>query len=324
MSPNQSGATDKSTEGDRVPLNDSRSGEEEGGYRTSEGGETFTSGVGDDPLLTTDCPSYADAMHRPPSVLDKQGRLFLPKPPTTSPPSEDNDGSENGSTPSQKITIESIKEGHSDGYDDDDSEDDRSSVVTESSVSEYGDHVEGNERLRRTADTLAVDAINCASDELQCSNKGGVICVNSELGATRANGKSNGGAGAGAGPLAVMPQGGVNNGYLMSEVGKPSRSRESEKKLRNGKELMVKDPNVDMVPMSSTTVATATTTSPSGQQTTAIFNDSTDITVGNKTFITGSLTIKQYIKENSCKWDREWGEQNPIRFYNGSSICLQC
>lgn len=301
MSPNQSGATrDKSTEGDRVPLNDSRSGEEEGGYRT---GEAFTSGVGDDPLLTTDCPSYADAMHRPPSVLDKQ-RLFLPKPPTTSPPSEDNDGSENGSTPSQKITIESIKEGHSDGYDDD-SEDDRSSVVTESSVSEYGDHVEGNERLRRTADTLAVDAINCASDELQCSNNSGVICVNSELGATRANGKSNGGAG----PLAVMPLGGgVNNGYLMSEVGKPSRSRESEKKLRNGKELMVKDPHVDMVPISST-VATATTTSPSGQQTTAIFNDSTDITVGNKTFITGSLTIKQYIKENSCKLDREWGEE---------------
>lgn len=218
--------------------------------------------VGGDPLLTTDCPSYLD-------VMNKQIPRVKKFPET---PFEDNEGSD-ASTPSQKITIESMK-GHSD--EDDVSDDDRSSVVTETSLSD-DDHIEGtfHEGLKRSADTLAVEAINCASDELQCKNNN-VIRVNSELvpGTSR---------------LVGSTTGGVNNGYLMSEVGKPSRRRNDK---RHGKELVISEQDEQVVSASSTTAAI-----PSTQQTTAIFNDSTDITLGNKTFITGSLTIKQYIKD---------------------------
>lgn len=266
MSPNQSGAAPQ----DGVSKEGSHSGSaidsasllnnivvygEEGGYRTDKGD------VGDDPMLTTDCPSYGAAMNNIP-------KIFPPR-------KEDHEGSD-ASTPSQKITIESIK-----GNSDDEFEDDRSSVVTESSLSDRDEHVEGNfhEGLKRSANTLAVDAINCASDELQ-GNGNNVICVKSEL---RPDRSSNGAP-------SLPTNGGVNNGYVMSEVGKPSRRRDMK---RNGKELVLSEPGGEIVP------STATTMSPLGQQTTAIFNESTDITLGNKTFITGSLTIKQYIKDSS-------------------------
>lgn len=229
-----------------------------------------TQEISDDPMLTTDCPSYStNIIGQPPPPLQKAPMLCR----------DDKDGSE---ASSQKITIESIK-------DDDDFDDDRSSVVTESSDSdsECGDHVKGtfHEELKRSADTLAVDAINCASNELQ-TNTNGAICVKSEI---RAGHRPN------AVPLMGIANNGsvagVNKGYVMSEVGKPSR-------LRNGKEVMLKE-NGAIVPVSSVTTA-----SPLGPQTTAIFNDSTDITLGNKTFITGSLTIKQYIKDSSTrKWN---------------------
>lgn len=171
-----------------------------------------------------------------------------------------------------------------------DFDDDNSSVITESS--EDGDHREGtfDSGLRDSADILAVNAINCASDELHNSSSG-VICVNSRLNKPASNG------GKLTKPLSSAIDR-VNNGYVMSEVGKPSRLREP---IANGKELVLKDnDNSQVVPQQSLITAT-----PSGQQTTAIFNDSTDITLGNKTFITGSLTIKQYIKDsglNSSKY----------------------
>lgn len=281
MSPNQSGTTapdDPTKDGDRVPLNSVVVNGQESGY--GQGDSDHGIGVVDDPHLTTDCPSYSDVMHKPPKRVDIAKEKIFIAPPQLPKAGVEIDANSDASTPSQKITIESIK-GHSD-EDEYDYEDDRSSVVTESSMSEYGDPIEGNERLRRTANTLAVDAINCASDELQCNNNNGVICVNSELGPIPQVSKS--------GPLGLNGAVGVNNGYLMSEVGKPSRSRDDK---RNGKELVLSEANGHMIPISTT----ATTTSPSGQQTTAIFNESTDITLGNKTFITGSLTIKQYIKD---------------------------
>lgn len=266
MSPNKSGAAPQdgvSNEGKHSGsasaslLNNIVVNGEEGGYRTDK------SDVVDDPMLTTDCPSYG-------AVINNIPKIFPPR-------KEEHDGSD-ASTPSQKITIESIK-----GNSDDEFEDDRSSVVTESSLSndDDDDHVEGDfhEGLKRSANTLAVDAINCASDELQ-GNGSNVICVQSELRPGRSSDRT----------PALPANVGVNNGYVMSEVGKPSRSRDMK---RNGKALVLSEPEGGIVP------STATTVSPLGQQTTAIFNESTDITLGNKTFITGSLTIKQYIKDNS-------------------------
>lgn len=291
MSPNQSGTAPSdgtSTDGDpsvAVSSSPSTGGAALNNTRTTvlnaeEGGCRMHQGVGDDPMLTTDCPSYTE-------VMGKQ--VHGDTRPILKPPREDNEGQSDASTPSQKITIESIK-GHN-SEEEDDFEDDRSSVVSESSLSSGCTEAEGtfHEGLKRSADTLAVDAINCASDELQ-SSRNNVICVNSELRPP--------GMGSRASPGPAAANGKVNNGYVMSEVGKPSRSRDDKRKI--GKELMVKEPG-EMVPTSSSSV---TTTSPTGQ-TTAIFNDSTDITVGNKTFITGSLTIKQYIKDgNTGKWRR--------------------
>lgn len=238
----------------------------------------------DDPLLTTDCPSYIDAIRD----------LNAPRISSLLSPPKVDDGEGGGSeSSSQNITIESIK-GHSD---EEDFDDDRSSVVTESSCSEYGDHGRSggcyHEGLKSTANSLAIDAINCASDELQGS-KGGVICVNSELRAST------------AGSLNSCPDrpriGQQNNGYVMSEVARPRSSRNGTG-ARNGKELaLINGQHSQVVPKGANGAAVmaqqslSSATSPSGQ-TTAIFQDSTDITLGNKTFITGSLTIKQYIKD---------------------------
>lgn len=245
-------------------------------------------------LLTTDCPSYADVMHSRGNAIGP-GATFLHT------PKEENDGGSEVSTPSQKITIESLK-GHSDEDDFymDDDEDDRSSVVSESSLSD-SDHREGvfHERLKLSADKLAVDAINCASDELQQCNKNNVICVKSELGAqppARSRTSVNSNSGSSTNTSVVATNGGLNNGYVVSEVDRRTSRNTNEK--RKAKELVLRDVNSgggQVVPVQTTATAMA-------PQTTAIFNDSTDITLGNKTFITGSLTIKQYIKDcKSCK-----------------------
>ena len=248
MSPNQSGTTHPEQQATQQTGHHHQSvvlGTENGG-----GFDNQIHIGDDDPHLTTDCPcpSYMDVIKNRPFVAPVR--------------KEDNEGSD-ASTPSQKITIESIK-----GASDDDFEDDRSSVVTESSCSDSEDHVEGtfHKGLKKTADTLALDAINCASDELQTSGNR-EIRVQSELGALT-KGSANGG---------------VNNGYVKSELVALSRERNA-----SDKELVASGQNGQLAVPGGSVVA---------PQTTAIFNDSTDITLGNKTYITGSLTIKQYIKD---------------------------
>lgn len=291
MSPNQSGTTTKlASESDpsSSTVNPQTEPQSTPAHKATNHHPNVVVDV--DPLLSTDCPSYSDAVR---GLTAPRISGFL------SPPQRKVDENEGGGSESssQNITIESIK-GHSDEEEEDFDDDDRSSVLTESSCSEYGDQRDGggryHEGLKSTANSLAIEAINCASDELQTS-KSGVICVNSELRASTA-GSLNGGS-----ELLAARAGQQNNGYVMSEIARPRSSRNGI--AGSGKELALNGQHTQIVPSATNSVAhqssVSSATSPSGQ-TTAIFNDSTDITLGNKTFITGSLTIKQYIKDTSA------------------------
>lgn len=67
----------------------------------------------------------------------------------------------------------------------------------------------------------------------------------------------------------------INNGYVISEMDKVEKENDIKNVYNE--------------------VAASTMTFEN--QTTTIFNYSTDITIGNKTFISGTFTIKQYIEE---------------------------
>lgn len=211
-----------------------------------------------DRFLVTDCPNYKTD-HRLPQVLVTGADQLTKHRLVASSPS---------SIRSDDITIQSIR-GHSD-----DNDDDASSVVTDSSVSDYE---EGgcNRVFKESANSLAIDAINCCSESLR-PDVGSALRVNSEIRAGPNNIESR--------LDVVHGNGQTNNGFTVSEMDRP-RSRS------------------DIIPAKSQ-VAVANGGSPAALvtatgHTTAIFNDSTDITLGNKTFITGSLTIKQYIKDGS-------------------------
>lgn len=301
MSPNQSGTTPADNDDDsRTAATVVVTGDKPTRRISSEKEDGF------DPMLTTDCSSRVSPLMQKQQQQHLHG-IGLKDPRITSLQSQP--------TRKEKVPIDNMNIGatkgnseEEDNFEEND-DDDRSSVVTESSQSDWEDQKEGrfNEALRLKADSLAVDAINCASDELQ-GNKRGVISVRSELNAIReARGVAPELSPWGNSGSAV---GRANNGYVMSEVGLPSRGRQRDAKMTNGKELALNGTNnqVAVPPSASQSQSLAhTITSPGAgqpQTTTAIFNDSTDITVGNKTFITGSLTIKQYIKDSgssNCK-----------------------
>lgn len=293
MSPNQSGTVGNDDDGRTAVVVTTGSN---ANYRISNENDMIE---GDDPMLATDCQPRESLRLQPQHQLHLPG-MGIKDPRTTSFQSH---STRKEQTPNGNTNIGAVK-GNSEEEDFEEEEDDRSSVVTESSQSEWEDQKEGcfNEKLRLEADSLAVDAINCASDELQ-GNKRGVICVNSDLNGAR-------GVAAELSPREIIGssvgRGRANNGYVMSEVGMPSRRRQRDAKMSNGKELALKGTNnqVAQSTSASQSQSLATINTPGAQTTTAIFNDSTDITVGNKTFITGSLTIKQYIKDSgpsNCK-----------------------
>lgn len=233
------------------------------------GNTTGGSDKTDEGHLTTDCPKYSsDRMN---GLNLPQKREFL-SPDHNTRLKDDENGSDNSSEKSHNITITSIK-GNSD------EDDDVSSVATDSSFSDYEENPHTtttvHKGLKEKANNYAIDAINCASDRFQNADSNTIV-VNSEVRANR--------PGTTVEKRLDIQTGSENNGFVVSE-------------LNHGH-----DRNKLVLPcttIAQTLSAQSSPNTPNPGTTTAIFNDSTDITLGNKTFITGSLTIKQYIKDTN-------------------------